>query len=102
MAIDLDPTEIFRDGLREGTRFKLSPKRRDSAKITKRITELVNEPFFEQPRNAKEVIHELQTRFPELKKLETKNISVILRRLVTGKKLIVSSSVSRVNYYKKR
>lgn len=102
-ALNLHPKELLDVDVIIKPRFKLSAVRREKSRVTARILELYGNGFFNTWKTSKEVQIELLDKFSRLSKVDTKNISVILNRLVNAGKLIVfKKDNTRYNFYKKK
>ncbi len=100
LALELDPSVCFLANYRQKPRYKLSVSRKEHTKLTMRIDALLNTSFFDTPKSSKDVLNELEENYPEAKNIQTKNISVILRRMVLAKKLSVNKTSPRIHLYK--
>jgi transcriptional regulator with XRE-family HTH domain len=99
-ALGIHPKEVFNLPFDIKPRFKLSPKRLNNNKITLRLNKLSSETdFFKTPKYVSDVVKHLKEEF-EIRSDAT-TISVVLKRLVTGGKLVYTKN-GRKNIYTKK
>lgn len=102
-ALGLYPKVLLDVDIEIKPRFKLSGTRREKSRLTARLNESLNNGFFDSERTAKEVHEELIENYPNASKVDTKSISVILKRLQESGKLVISKKGnSRYNVYKRK
>lgn len=96
-AIGVHPKELFDVPMEIKARYKLSPKRLASNKLTHRITKLATEGnFFDKPRFVKDVISQLKEDFDI--DANTAHVSMVLKRLSKAGALKYSKA-GRLNHY---
>jgi transcriptional regulator with XRE-family HTH domain len=98
-ALKKHPKEILDIPLDLKPRYPLSEKRKEKNRLTFRVRALISEGFFKTSRSGRAVCDELAKRYPKALHIETKNISVILKRQVTEGKLS-SEKTGKRNLYK--
>ena len=97
-ALGKQPGELLGMDFDIKQRNQLSATRKQKNRLTSRITALIKEDFFKTPKSSKDVQGELAEKYPDSVNLETKNISVILKRKVVNGKLKAKKS-RRSNLY---
>ncbi|AYD47396.1 helix-turn-helix domain-containing protein [Arachidicoccus soli] len=102
-ALNLHPKILLDVEVDIKPRFQLSGTRREKSKLTPRIGKLYNSGYFNIGRTSKEVCTEILEKYPESIKVETKNVSVILRRFCdNGKLQVLKKKGYRYNFYQKK
>lgn len=98
-ALKKHPKEVLNIHLNVKPRYPLSGKRKEKNRLTYRVRLLIIEGFFKNPKSSRDVCNELISRYPNAIHVETKNMSVILRRQVSEGNLKFREA-GKTNLYK--
>ncbi|MCR8667476.1 helix-turn-helix domain-containing protein [Aestuariibaculum sp. M13] len=99
LALNIHPKELLDIDLVIRPRYELTPKRKEKSRLTKRIEKLIHEGFFKSPRKTNEVLQKLEENYQI--KLESKNVSTILKRFAKSGDLNLSKERNRNLYFNK-
>lgn len=100
-ALGVHPMELLNISVTIKPRYPLSPQKKESNKITHRITKLYEETeFFNTPKFVRDVTKYFLEEFKI--KVASDSVSIVLKRLVDAGKLTYSKSGRQNKYVRKR
>ncbi|MBC70824.1 MAG: hypothetical protein CMH47_00785 [Muricauda sp.] len=99
LALKIHPKEILDFNLGSKTRYQLSSNRKEKPRLTARLSEYIENGFFNTPRYTGEVVNKIKDDFEF--ESSSSNVSAILRRFVNDGFLSIIKDKRRNLYFKK-